>query len=312
VLDIHFVLDQHPQSLFGVASSTGSLALYRLVDTEGNGLDHGTDAAVVPKVKHVQTFDVTEPSILVTAFMWLPRRRSSDGQGLNACISLTNGSISLVEIQPDSATSPPKSENIGSHDLEAWTIAATIDGMGIYSGGDDSALCLWDVPKDTDSTLSDASDCDLTPKAVWKDRKLHNAGVTAILPLPSTNSEPLLVTGSYDDCVRLISAPSIGRRKELACMNLGGGVWRLKRLNSTHRSQDDVVILASCMHAGARILNLGRDANDDEWKFEVLVKFEEHKSMNYGSDCQPYPNEAGQTTFVTTSFYDRLLCLWRY
>ena len=91
------------------------------------------------------------------------------------------------------------------------------------------------------------------------------------------------------------------------------------------------------MHAGTRIVRLRRQrrtshddntAGDDCWSFDVLAKFEEHQSMNYGSDVQPPPalatdihhDSAGDverkqkdmTTVVSTSFYDQLLCLWRF
>lgn len=69
------------------------------------------------------------------------------------------------------------------------------------------------------------------------------------------------------------------------------------------------MILASCMHAGTRVLRLSRnDAGD--WSFEVLGKFEEHQSMNYGSDVQP--GHGSLKTIASTSFYDKLLCLWRF
>jgi diphthamide biosynthesis protein 7 len=66
------------------------------------------------------------------------------------------------------------------------------------------------------------------------------------------------------------------------------------------------------MHAGARIVRVQAD-DGGNWTVEVLAKFEEHKSMNYGSDVQP--EEGGnsrQRTIVSTSFYDKLLCLWRF
>lgn len=70
-------------------------------------------------------------------------------------------------------------------------------------------------------------------------------------------------------------------------------------------------ILASCMHAGARIVKVQAD-EEGQWSMEVLAKFEEHKSMNYGSDVQPDGGEpSGQRTIISTSFYDKLLCLWR-
>jgi diphthamide biosynthesis protein 7 len=64
------------------------------------------------------------------------------------------------------------------------------------------------------------------------------------------------------------------------------------------------------MHAGARIVRIRVD--EGQWGVEVLAKFEEHRSMNYGSDAQPQGSEdGGLRTIVSTSFYDKLLCLWR-
>jgi len=73
-----------------------------------------------------------------------------------------------------------------------------------------------------------------------------------------------------------------------------------------------MLLLASCMHAGTRIVRLTKRGVNPSWEFEVLAKFEEHESMNYGSDSQPDLNSAGERTFLSTSFYDRRLCLWRY
>ena len=79
----------------------------------------------------------------------------------------------------------------------------------------------------------------------------------------------------------------------------------------THSTEHkSYTLLASCMHAGSRIVRLAQDSG--EWAFSVLAKFEEHKSMNYGSDSQVGLNVKGERTFISTSFYDRLLCLWRF
>lgn len=78
------------------------------------------------------------------------------------------------------------------------------------------------------------------------------------------------------------------------------------------------------MHAGTRIVQVIREEKkeaeeeEDEWKFHVLAKFEEHESMNYGSDVQPElkkekkkeREEKEKKKIVSTSFYDRRLCLW--
>ena len=84
------------------------------------------------------------------------------------------------------------------------------------------------------------------------------------------------------------------------------------------------------MHAGARVVRLTHDSTADggggTWAFEVVARFVEHESMNYGSDVQPIAtgNSASETEkgddegkgnhrmrkVVSTSFYDKRLCLW--
>lgn len=80
------------------------------------------------------------------------------------------------------------------------------------------------------------------------------------------------------------------------------------------------------MHAGARILQLqlteteaSEDRqSEDTWEFSILAKFEEHESMNYGSDVQPLllpstnTSSSGSRAIVSTSFYDKKMCLWRF
>lgn len=66
------------------------------------------------------------------------------------------------------------------------------------------------------------------PQGRWSDRKAHGAGVTAILPL--VGEDDVTVTGSYDDRIRVLGTPLVGRKQVLAEEDLGGGVWRLKML----------------------------------------------------------------------------------
>jgi diphthamide biosynthesis protein 7 len=258
-----------------------------------------------PQIIFDQTLQYFPEDILITAFQWHPKSTTIG-------MTLTNGDVCLRTLEPETSLAESISGRVVTHDLETWVLAFTPDGLGVYSGGDDSALKFTELAKNHDC-YSDA-EVEATYGEVrrmpWSDRKIHGAGVTAILPFCSDDDGDFILTGSYDDHIRLIQAPVVGRRIVLAEMDLGGGVWRLKRLD-TGTSADDALIFASCMYAGARILSLKKDTNG-EWQFEVLAKFEEHKSMNYGSDCQPSLNKKGQRTFVTTSFYDRLLCLWQY
>ena len=122
------------------------------------------------------------------------------------------------------------------------------------------------------------------------------------------------------------------RNQVLAETNLEGGVWRLKVIRHDIETRSWIV-LASCMHAGSRVVRVSQMTLQNgeeigEWEIEVLARFEEHKSMNYGSDVQPLLSSVAESgsgnkgdgdsekegqvqTVVSTSFYDRLMCLWR-
>ncbi|KXS95067.1 hypothetical protein AC579_2115 [Pseudocercospora musae] len=313
ILDIQWTLhpDKVGDDILAVATSTGLLAFYRL--------DAACQALVLSCVKRV-----CDSTTLVLSLTWHPFRPHVLG------LTLSNGNVLLCECCNSSSAEGQlwsqdaviAMHDIQQHGLEAWTMAFTTETAKTLSGGDDLVLQC--------SQIQDEGE-DMQIEALWKDRKLHEAGVTAILPL----SDILVVTGSYDDHIRFLSVPSVGRRQTLASLNLGGGVWRLKLLarekadvvvpnnqkNMPEASESaprqpcaSLVLLASCMHAGARIVRLARSRNE-KWEFEVLAKFEEHKSMNYGSDVQPEREaeggSAGVRSIVSTSFYDRLLCLWK-
>ena len=162
------------------------------------------------------------------------------------------------------------------------------------------------------------------PQTVFKG---HEAGVTAILPLPVLNHGlgELLLTGSYDDYVRVyttydtrpIAKNTTG--KALAELKIGGGVWRLKFLDAPRQVNDrdgrvKLKVLASCMHAGARILEVTRAGSDGQWEIGILGSVTAHESMCYGSDVQPTEDSVGdgERVCVSTSFYDRLVCVWRF
>ncbi|KAH7139185.1 hypothetical protein B0J11DRAFT_423585 [Dendryphion nanum] len=304
IFDLHFFPGK--ASIMAIATSTGTIELYRMLDKNGKAIDQCPDSSVIPTLVELRSIRVCPEDVMVTSFLWLPI-------GTTVVVTLSTGEVELRKIPFDEDQNSTLEVTLGTHSLEAWTAAFLPDVSAIYSGGDDSTLICYGF-SDTTSEGSGGSFetnwIEGNRTVLWSDRKTHGAGVTAILPLPTNSDQILLLTGSYDDHIRLISAPSFGRRSILAEGNLGGGVWRLKLLQC-NQNFTDILILASCMYAGARIVKLFQDAKS-EWHFEVVAKFEEHKSMNYASECLPEINEKGHRTFITTSFYDRLLCLWRF
>lgn len=268
---------------------------------------------------------------LFTYFAWHPSI-----PGLVA-ISTASGRVILAQIHDDYQGLDVLENPILEHSLEAWVVAFSpprpqapslepLQGpFTVLTGGDDSALkyTSYDPSSETPTPYSPITLRD------------HTAGVTAILPLPLSlpGSQIVLLTGSYDDTLRVFAiAPlhtTFGAKqaKLLAERDLGGGVWRLQMIGgagsaATSANEDGwaVTVLASCMHAGTRVLRItkseGGGAADVE--IEVLARFEEHQSMNYGSDWSRVEGlldgdgggEPRRAVVVSTSFYDRLLCVW--
>jgi diphthamide biosynthesis protein 7 len=140
----------------------------------------------------------------------------------------------------------------------------------------------------------------------------HTAGVTSILPLPVSlvDDAPILLTGSYDEGLRVYHATRRG--EVLAEQGLGGGVWRLQLLDTRESDSDrQFLVLASCMHAGTRIVRVTQSQQDEtaEWGIEVLAEFTEHESMNYASDVWK-GSKPSELLCVSSSFYDRRVCVW--
>lgn len=147
--------------------------------------------------------------------------------------------------------------------IEAWCCSwvssdANPDTMSILTGGDDSKIRYACIDTVLDEELEVDEYREAYP-AVWK---AHDAGVTAILPLPMPMApdfeamSPLLLTGSYDCFVKVLGpagfpAETEGEPIELSELNLGGGVWKLKLINHEVCPGDGIIlkfrILASCV-----------------------------------------------------------------
>lgn len=155
----------------------------------------------------------------------------------------------------------------------------------------------------------------------------HTAGVTSILPLdiPMVDGAPFILTGSYDESLRVYHATFRG--EVLAEQGLGGGVWRLQLLSTTEipgfddNLERQFIVLASCMHAGTRVVRVTQKQQGQgpvEWDIQVLAEFTEHESMNYASDVWKGASEhsdalqaSSELLCVSSSFYDRRVCVWR-
>lgn len=285
-----------------MATSTGLVCIYSFE----------LDSNQVACIRLMSSIKVADPSVLVLSVAW----SSSFTHHSTVAVSLSNGRIGVF----DSKILDDPVRYIQAHSLEAWTVAwSAISDVNLhpslYSGGDDSAFCKHRATynpsgeKMNDETLSGN-----LWETVSSDMKTHTAGVTAILYLAnqSLNSETI-VTGSYDEYVRVLACePQRQKLRVLAEKRLGGGVWRLKLLKSElYDTSRTYKILASCMHAGPMILGINCSVEED-WTISITAHFEGHKSMNYATDALEQKRENGviSTTCVSTSFYDKKLCVW--
>lgn len=317
LLDLHFNPSPGQQDVCAAVSSTATLAMFKFSP-------HGS-----PPLKHLQTMDMKaltggddepEPGseVLFLSFCWHPSKPDI------IAISTSTGNVHLVDLGGPGGQRALHTKPVLTHSLEAWCVAISpslsppdhegVDVFTLLSGGDDSVLRYKTCTERTagEETRLGYTFDDFSPAI----RRGHDAGVTAILPLSLRDDvSELVVTGSYDDHIRLFSLASGGRSsattQKLAESNLGGGVWRLKLVALGHDQAGDspwrAVILASCMHAGARVVELSKNSSG-AYEFRILASFVEHKSMNYGSDSRT--DQKGNLVVVSTSFYDKLLCLW--
>lgn len=332
VFDLHFQPYPGKGDIFATVSSTGTLSIFKISAPE-NGVNSSTEQGAAQSLQPISVLRVPDldEDVLFTYFAWHPSI-----PGLIA-ITTASGQVILAQIHNDYQGLDIVENRVLEHSLEAWVVAfsppATLSSsepnrapLTIFSGGDDSALQY---------TTYDLTSSDLPIPYSPITLRNHTAGVTAILALslPSSSSQHhIVLTGSYDDTLRVFAITPLHttfgakQARLLAECNLGGGVWRLSVIGeptitttSTGTEMWAVTVLASCMHAGTRVLRITA-GSDDVVEIGVLGRFEEHKSMNYGSDwARVVAGKGGSVldeegrprgVIVSTSFYDRLLCVW--
>ncbi|RMY29182.1 hypothetical protein D0866_08875 [Hortaea werneckii] len=212
ILDIQWT-PHHAASgpVLAVAASTGLLVFYRFAKSRE-----------AQRLVHISSERICEPETLVLSLAWHPKNPKVIG------LTLSDGRAVVCRARQGDLWAGDQGIEITtafSHSLEAWWLAFSPSYSGaldLYSGGDDQLLQQTVEGEEPEQCTS-----------LWQDRRIHQAGITYILPL----SQDLILTGSYDDHIRLISAPAVGRRQVLAEANLGGGVWRIKLL-SHHPSHE--------------------------------------------------------------------------
>lgn len=333
---------QGPHDVFAAATSHGMILLFSLEQTmfsRSFGLTQQLG------------LQVDETDAIVTQLVWHPTQPDviafTTATGTVKVLQLPSSTRETILKRESSARKPEQMEEgleaiiidmraqirtVYKHTLEAWTCAfllqtvtpkdtSTLEPVmpNVLSGGDDAVLAQSTLPNDfaPDNGKFKTS----TP---WMNTRIHQAGVTAVLPVTldfdeDVSSVPeILITGSYDDHIRVLRIPTpknqLRQPLTIGEKNLGGGVWRVKMVKhirpSTDGSKKHCIDLAvCCMYAGAKIVKLSGNSAEGPWQIEIVAQFTEHQSMCYGLD---FSTTSLSTVFLSCSFYDKRLCLWRW
>ncbi|KAI1920367.1 hypothetical protein LOZ65_004081 [Ophidiomyces ophidiicola] len=324
-----FQFSPHDPSLFAVALSTSVVSLYRIETTN----DPAPSTAVIKFVRSIQVHESSDQLALFLA--WIPHNVSLKvGDCSNQiedgfAVSFSDGRVSVF-FSKDGANKLHQDSvcemQLTGYPVEIWHVAfhfKTEEGQPALLFAGDDMQHIRAASLDTMTRAEDMLPCS------WQvdDRgRFHDAGVTCILPLFHEGAGTIVLTGSYDEHIRVYHFKP--RPEVLASKNLGGGVWRLKlikeeelpNISSQIQGEPDILhsytILASCMHGGARILRVTHTR--EHWEIEILVEFKEHQSMNYASDAYSGARDEDDANnvrhnsalFVTSSFYDKRVCVW--
>ncbi|KAK6151557.1 hypothetical protein DH2020_014192 [Rehmannia glutinosa] len=107
----------------------------------------------------------------------------------------------------------------------------------------------------------------------FENTKVHKMGICCIAKSPFDPNT--LLTGSYDECLRVWDVRSTSKPVNESSICLGGGVWRIK-----HHPSIQGLVLTACMHNGFAIVKFEGDQAD------VVETYEKHGSLAYGADWQ--------------------------
>jgi diphthine methyl ester acylhydrolase len=358
VLDLHF--DPQDPAVFAVCTSTSQIVFFRLENVE-RGI---AEKSIEPSLSNAGSLQIgQDDTVLATSFAWDPQPINSNYMSI--AVTFSSGETKLFEIRRDVKSKAGHNDFFiltqasidPAHTLEAWMVAfadlSCLEGNEkmLLTGGDDSTMACHKIKVEPYSPFSSSAQ-------VFQDGKSHTAGVTAILPILDAGQPHVIprtrafITGCYDEHIRVFTMEECSphKRQIEAELPLGGGVWRLRKLSESFGEQIageyvcSVFILASCMHAGVRIIRIIRRQPIDErhnwcgWQIEVVGEFTDgHESMCYGADSvdlQRLIGDAGNMNpfsrrqrsgnssvdddpprdfvVVSTSFYDRKICVWSY
>lgn len=261
----------------------------------GNIITWKWDGSELTQQKSYQLFD---ESLLVLSITFSPTSKDL------MVATLTSGEVVLIRIT-DSELKIDR--QLHEHSLEAWISSFGGDDFPnlVMSGGDDAALMISDLRVPLYEDGEQEVDYSNGVTDTISNNRIHQAGVTSILPSWRKSHGAQIWTGSYDDTLacldlRKTGMVAVNTRSVVSRQELGGGVWRL-----LPNPKNVDTVLTCCMYNGAYILDA---AGVTEEEPSSIVKYYKagHDSMVYGGDWSPNGDYV-----ATCSFYDKQLRIWK-
>ncbi|KAH7369696.1 hypothetical protein BKA65DRAFT_416739 [Rhexocercosporidium sp. MPI-PUGE-AT-0058] len=319
VYDLHFL--PGTTTTFAAASSTGTISFYHVVDTlrYSKGIGNISETRIQP----LFAAQVLSPTTIITFFEFV--HAQSDRFGPLIVATANDGGVYLMNYCLENFTIDLLNDGkpITEHKLKflntpdyAWCCASYFkETFSVYSGGDGGDLVRERIPIFNGKLQIN--------ERFTQVHKYHDAGVTAILPLPSSKNDnaALILTGSYDEYVRLYS---IKENKVLANLKLGGGVYRLKFVRQFHwpTGKASYTILACCMHAGTKVLQVQGYPFGD-WTIDAVASLNvpgnNADNYCYAADVRPQgqmlvksPYRTYSRLCVSGTFVDKKLAVWEF
>ncbi|QLQ79544.1 hypothetical protein HG537_0C01910 [Torulaspora globosa] len=303
ILDLK--LSPFDSKLAVTAHSTGNVTLWKILMEESGG---------IPTIEDIVNLQVFGTDTLITSVHFSPLDPAlvlvTSTAGEAATVDIVNKEVvsNLVAVQGCSQRVVIKEPQLFAeqHSLECWTgefgSLQPLQNV-VFTGGDDAAIMAHDLR---------------SRDPIWSNNRIHGAGVVAIKCSTDNfrQTHPTsIVTGSYDDCIRLLELRMLGEQSiypgqntpvaKCWSENLNGGVWRFcerpEAINGAPRVDE---LLVCCMYNGAKIIGLHDREIQQDFSFTTQNYLKKgHDSMCYGGDwCENFA--------VTCSFYDNSLQKW--
>ncbi|KAE8448244.1 hypothetical protein EG329_009675 [Mollisiaceae sp. DMI_Dod_QoI] len=340
VYDLKF-LPYHP--IFAAATTVGRIVIFQLqqVPHEEGGQNN-------LQMKEIISHLVFADNIIIISIAWFPLQRASDETRIMA-VTVEDGGVYLVRFNDEFKSYEILNHRAPLHEHvyktpyfenqeRVWSCAfSTPFPDRVFSGGDDNYLRVstLNLPPTALEDIQERKNVQTTDDSLFGIKMAFSAGVTSILPLPiveSSQCSSILLVGSYDCHLRLCmmsgtSEDGVARIPSFSCsvdLALDGGVYRLRFLQpySVVQTQEEVSfkVLACCMHAGAKILEVKRSMTGT-WSISILAEVKDNVSMCYAADVQPLltpPDDELPLTgnekriCISSSWSDSKLSVWSF